>query len=89
MKIALDSLMLGIMMVLAAGGFILSFTAYWRSGQRRLLFVSTALLVLLIKSALLVSSLFWTPLEFLSDSNYHVSFDIAVIVLIISAGIWE
>lgn len=89
MKLAIDSLLLGIMLVLAAMGFILSFIAYWRSRQRRLLFVSSALLLLLIKSILLISSLFWSTLGFLSDSNYHVSFDIAVVILIILAGLWE
>lgn len=89
MKIALGTLILGILLIMAAFGLAVSLLSYLRIRTRKMMFVSLVFSVFLAKSVLLVISLFWEPLAFLNESQYPIFFDISVIVLILLAGLWK
>ncbi|MFO7991347.1 MAG: hypothetical protein R6U61_03515 [Thermoplasmata archaeon] len=89
MKLALDSLLLGVMLVSAAAGFIITFLAYWRVRSKRLLSLWAVMMVFLIKSVILLIPLFISDMDYLSQGNYTVVFDIVIIALILLSGFLE
>lgn len=89
MKIALGTLLLGILLVLAAVGLTVSLVSYLRVRTRKMAFISIVFTLFLAKSILMVISLFWPLLAFLNQNQFPVVFDIAVIVCLLIAGLWE
>ncbi len=89
MSWALDSLVLGVLLVLALSGVIILALAYLRVRTKRLLFLTIAMLFFLVKAALLLTSLYVDSLGFMAEGHYHVLFDVGVVVLLMISGLWE
>lgn len=84
---AADSLVLGILLVLALSGTILFALAYLRVRTRRLLLLALAMLLLVVKASLLLAGLYVDEVAFVGD--HHYLFDVGVVALLIISGFWE
>ena len=88
MRWATDSLILGIFMVTAITALVLSLMAYMRARTRKLLLLSTAILVFVAKGCLiLVETFLGGSLNPFGGS--YLLFDVAAISLIVLSGLWE
>lgn len=89
MKLALDSLLLGVLLVSSVVGFIITFLAYWRVRSKRLLLLWAVMVVFVVKSIVLVLPVALSSMDFLSQGNHTVIFDIVIIALILLSGFLE
>ena len=89
MKLAIDSLLIGVLLIVSASGVGIALMAYLRARTKSLLILTTSLTIFLIKSVVLALALFWSPAKPLTDGNYLLAFDVCVVVMILLAGFWE
>lgn len=89
MKLAIDSLLVGVLLVVSATGVGIALMAYIRARTEKLLVLTTALSLFFVKSFILALALFWSPAGSVTDGNYLLAFDIGVVLLIITAGFWK
>ncbi len=89
MKLAIDSLLIGVLLIVSATGTGIAMLAYLRARTKKLLILTTALSLFFVKSAVLALALFWSPAKPLTDGNYLLAFDVIVVLMILLAGFWE
>lgn len=82
MKLALDSLLLGLMLISAIMGFALSLLAYLRGRTKKLLAVVSVFSIFLVKGVLLSAALFLNELQSL-EGGYTLIFDIGVMAVLL------
>ncbi len=81
--------MLGVLLVLALSGSMIFALAYLRVRTRRLLLLTVAMLIFVVKAALLLAGIYVESLEFIGQGHYHFLFDLGVVVLLILSGLRE
>ncbi len=89
MSWAMDSLVLGVLLVLASSGAIIFALAYLRVRTKRLLLLTIAILLFVAKAVLLLAGLYVDSLEFIGEGHYHMLFDVGVVALLMISGLWE
>ncbi|MGM0509980.1 MAG: hypothetical protein ACQESD_02495 [Thermoplasmatota archaeon] len=89
MKLAIDSLLIGVLLIVSATGTGIALMAYLRARTKKLLTLTTALSLFFGKSVILALALFWSQAKPLTDGNYLLAFDVAVVLMILFAGFWE
>ncbi len=86
----MDSLVLGVLMVTALSAFAISFLAYLRARTTKLLLVTIAILMFVLKASLMVASMVYNgSFSYIDDNGLYLLFDIAVVALIMLSGLWE
>ncbi len=89
MKLALDSLLLGIMMVMAVTGLLLSFLAFLNSRSKRLIILLSVFSLFLIKGFLFAISN-WSEILMFTNPPYSILvIDILLIGILIISGFLE
>ncbi len=90
MRWATDSLVIGVLMVTALAAFLMSLLAYLRGRTKRLLLISIALLIFVVKASIMITvTIFDGTFSYMDHSGLYLLFDIAVVALIMLSGIWE
>ena len=89
MNIALDSLLLGIIIVLSATGTIISLISYFQVRSRELLAAMSVFLIFLIKGIVIVVSRFWYNILSEAVDPIILAFDICVLAVLILYSFME
>ncbi len=77
-------------MVTALSAFAISFLAYLRARTTKLLLVTIAILMFVLKASLMVASMVYNgSFSYIDDNGLYLLFDIAVVALIMLSGLWE
>ncbi len=86
----MDSLVLGVLLVTALSAFVISFLAYLRARTTKLLLVSTAMLMFVLKASLMIFGMVYNgSFSYMDDNGLYLLFDIGVVALIMLSGLWE
>ncbi|MEE9223237.1 MAG: hypothetical protein V3U51_00590 [Thermoplasmata archaeon] len=77
---SLESILVGVLVVLSFALFVTSVISYRRSGERRMALVAVAFLLILLKGILWTFGLFYSEIDIPTTFTLLAVFDVAVLV---------